>query len=118
MFWDKPWKKKRTYKYDLDSPKTRGYSFDWNNYGRSTGRKWSDPWEQKSPAKKRSPYSKIMVAVCILAVLVAVRNWPSPFGEDVRTGLKYVLTTDWNFQPVVEKGGAIGPAAGRPGKSF
>ncbi len=103
MFWDRPWRKKKTYKYDLDSPKNRGYNFDWSSYGRPAGRKWSDSWEQVSPTRKRSAYSKILVAVCILAVLVAVRNWPSPFGEDVRAGLRYVLTTDWNFQPVVEK---------------
>ena len=103
MFWDKPWKKKKNYKYDFDQQKNRGYSFDWNNYSQPGGNKWSAGWEPERRIKKRGTAYKLLVALSVLIVLVAVRQWESPVGEEMRTGLRYVLTTDWNFQPVVEK---------------
>lgn len=103
MFWDKPWKKKKNYKYDFEQQKNRGYSFDWNNYSRPAGNKWSDGWEPERRIKKKGTGYKLLVALSVLILLVAVRQWESPVGEELRTGLRYVLTAEWNFQPVVEK---------------
>jgi murein DD-endopeptidase MepM/ murein hydrolase activator NlpD len=103
MFWDKPWRKKKANNYNSNPQKNRGYSFDWSTYSRPGENKWQSGWDAERRPKKRSTAYKLLVALSIFILLVAVRQWESPVGEEVRTGLRYVLTTDWNFQPVVEK---------------
>ncbi|OAT85567.1 murein hydrolase activator EnvC family protein [Desulfotomaculum copahuensis] len=47
--------------------------------------------------------NRLMVAVLILALLLIIRQAPFPAGQQVRDNLRYILTTEWNFQPVVQK---------------
>ncbi|WP_194174792.1 M23 family metallopeptidase [Desulfofundulus thermobenzoicus] len=57
----------------------------------------------RSPAGRRSWLWRLMMALAIFTVLVMVREAPYPAGEQVRENLRYILTTEWDFQPAVQK---------------
>lgn len=42
-------------------------------------------------------------AVALFLVFLTIRETRVPLGVQVRDGLQYVLTTDWNYQPVVDR---------------
>lgn len=102
MIWDRPWKKRKY--YNNSSGQYQGYSndYNWTNYS-GVRRSRSGGWGEDPRRKKRGTLFKIGMALTILAMLVGLRSIDHPVGEELRVGLRYVLTTDWNFQPVVEK---------------
>jgi len=51
----------------------------------------------------RSSLFRVVAVLIILAVLVAARQAPHPLGEQVRENLRYLLTAEWNFQPLISK---------------
>ena len=77
---------------------------DWDNY--------YQPGRPGPRAPKPRDYRKTMrragIALAILLVLLAVRELPYPAGQQVRDNLRYLLTAEWNFQPVVQKVVQIG----------
>lgn len=58
------------------------------------------------PAQYRGAYGwfwRSMAALLILALLLVAREFPHPGGEQVREGLRYLLTTEWNYQPFLQR---------------
>jgi murein DD-endopeptidase MepM/ murein hydrolase activator NlpD len=45
----------------------------------------------------------VAAVLSILALLFMVRQMDNPVGENMRSGLRYVLTTDWDVRPAMEK---------------
>lgn len=53
--------------------------------------------------KRSSGWFRITSVLVILAVLVIARQFPHPAGEQVRENLRYLLTAEWNFRPVLDR---------------
>lgn len=109
MIWDRPWRKRRK-SYDFNNGQYQGqnYDYNWTTYSRPARGSRSGGWGEDPRRKGRGTFFKIGVALAILAVLVAARNINHPVGEELRVGLKYVLTTEWNFQPVMDTAVKLG----------
>ncbi|GAB6274078.1 MAG: hypothetical protein STSR0004_09410 [Peptococcaceae bacterium] len=74
----------------------------WPNYS-TAPRRW--------PSKKqriRRTFRRLLIVLVILAVVLFLRQTSHPLGQQAREGLRYILTTEWNFQPVVQKVVEIG----------
>ena len=75
-------------------------SDDWSAYA-------SLPQPGKGHAKKktigRRIFSKTVWAVMIFLALLTLRELPDPLGQKVKNDLRYLLTTEWNYEPVVQK---------------
>jgi len=71
-------------------------SYPLNHRGKSGGGFW------------RKTFYRLMVTLAILALLMAMRDFSHPAGFTLREGLRYTLTTEWNFQPVVQKAVQLG----------
>ncbi|MEW6424925.1 MAG: M23 family metallopeptidase [Bacillota bacterium] len=78
---------------------------DWPQAGPLSYRGWP---EEKPRKSYRKTVLRFTAAVAILAVLLALREIPGPFGGRVQESLRYVLTTEWNLQPVFQKAVQIG----------
>jgi murein DD-endopeptidase MepM/ murein hydrolase activator NlpD len=77
---------------------------DWDNYYQA-GR----PYPRGSgPRDYRKTLRRAGIALAILLFLLAVRELPYPVGQQVRDNLRYLLTAEWNFQPVAQKVVQIG----------
>ena len=77
----------------------------------------SDNWLSNYPLNYRSQsgggflrktFYRLMVALAILVLLMAMRDFSHPAGFALREGLRYTLTTEWNFQPVLQKAVQLG----------
>jgi len=91
----------------------------WDKLSRVGGRRkkrfdeWSDYYQAVNGRRplqssynrpsKRSGLFRITVVLVILAVLMVVRQYPHPVGEQAREGLRHLLTAEWDFQPVLDK---------------
>ncbi|MBO8137265.1 MAG: M23 family metallopeptidase [Desulfotomaculum sp.] len=51
---------------------------------------------------------RIAVVLAVLLVVVTIRETQHPLGIQAREGLKYLLTTEWNFQPALDKAVQLG----------
>ncbi|WP_066632570.1 M23 family metallopeptidase [Desulfolucanica intricata] len=71
---------------------------DYTNYLPPPGRGFAG--KKKS---RRKIFNKAVLAGIILLGLVALRESPGPLGETVKNNLRYVLTTEWNYEPVVQR---------------
>ena len=74
----------------------------WPNYS-AVPRRW--------PSKKqriRRTFRRLLIVLVILAIVLFLRQTSHPLGQQAREGLRYILTTEWNFQPVVQKVVEIG----------
>jgi len=74
----------------------------WPNYS-AVPRRW--------PPKKqriRRTFRRLLIVLVILAIVLFLRQTSHPLGQQAREGLRYILTTEWNFQPVVQKVVEIG----------
>lgn len=81
-----------------------GYDYDWADYYRPRKKGnygWGMPPQEDRPGRKTM--YRVMVVLAILAVLFAVKEFNHPAGEDIRVGLRYILTTDWDVRPAMEK---------------
>jgi len=91
----------------------------WDKLTRLCGRKksgfdeWADYYQSvngRRPVQqsynrsaRRSGIFRIAAVILILAVLMMVRQYPHPVGEQAREGLRHLLTAEWDFQPVLNK---------------
>ncbi|MCL6448034.1 MAG: M23 family metallopeptidase [Armatimonadetes bacterium] len=78
---------------------------DWPSAGPGTYRGWPMDGPRKS---YRKTFFRFTVALAVLAVLLALRELPNPLGARVQENLRYILTTEWNFQPMLQKAVQIG----------
>ncbi|WP_018085793.1 M23 family metallopeptidase [Desulfurispora thermophila] len=60
------------------------------------------------PGRRRGLWLKVLAAAGVLLVLLYVRQWDSPVGEQLRLGLRYILTTEINLQPALQKAVELG----------
>ncbi|MFZ5647062.1 MAG: murein hydrolase activator EnvC family protein [Bacillota bacterium] len=81
-----------------------GYDYDWAEYYRPR-RKGNYGWGTPPGGDRsgRKTIYRVMAVIAILTVLFAVKEFNHPVSEDIRVGLRYVLTTDWNVRPAMEK---------------
>ncbi|WP_449241563.1 murein hydrolase activator EnvC family protein [Desulfoscipio gibsoniae] len=91
----------------------------WDGLSRLGGRKksgfdeWTDYYQSvkgRRPAlssykrpNRRSGSFRITAVLVILAVLMIVRYYPHPAGEQARENLKHLLTAQWDYRPVLDK---------------
>jgi len=71
---------------------------DWTSYYQQPH--WKKP---KRDGGKRNNFYRIGAALLIFMVFLALKETRSPWGTEARESLKYVLTTEWNYQPVMER---------------
>lgn len=46
---------------------------------------------------------RVVAAAAVFLAFLVIRETQAPWGVQVREGLRYVLTTDWDYQPVVDR---------------
>lgn len=56
----------------------------------------------------RGTFLRVAAALVIFGVFLAAKDVPGPFGGQVRENLRYILTTEWNWQPFFQKAVQIG----------
>lgn len=61
---------------------------------------WRKP---KLDSGKRQNLLRIGAALLILMFALALKDARNPWGVQARDNLKYILTTEWNYQPVFER---------------
>ncbi|MCL6635401.1 MAG: M23 family metallopeptidase [Peptococcaceae bacterium] len=61
---------------------------------------WKKPkWE----GGRRNNLYRLGAALLILVILLALKETRNPLGAEAREKLKVVLTTEWDYQPVIER---------------
>ena len=74
---------------------------EWADYYQSVnGRR---PVTSYRRSNRRSGFYRITAVLVILALLIVVRQYPHPVGEQVRENLRQLLTAEWDFRPVLDK---------------
>ncbi len=105
MFRDKKDKKSQPL-HEFFQNKKYDQDYNWIDYYRPNRKKGGYGWGE-APGREGGPGRKtvcrVVAVLSILALLLAVREFNHPVGENVREGLRYVLTTDWNVRPAMEK---------------
>lgn len=71
---------------------------DWISYYQQPH--WRKP---KRDGGKRNNLYRIGAALLIFMVFLALKETRNPWGTEARENLTYVLTTEWNYQPVIER---------------
>lgn len=71
---------------------------EWGSYYRQP--QWKKP---KRDGSERKSLYRFSVALLILIVFLALRGTNNPWGVWARENLKHILTTEWNYQPVIER---------------
>jgi|Deesub1362A_J573_1020465.scaffolds.fasta_scaffold00070_32 murein DD-endopeptidase MepM/ murein hydrolase activator NlpD len=65
------------------------------------------PLPQQAPRLRRTGPGRwlfrVAVAAAVFVAFLVIRESQAPWGVQVREGLRYVLTTEWNYQPVVDR---------------
>lgn len=89
------------------------YSSDYSSYNLDDWESYYTTSNKKSSRNKRKKrilptFYRVVVALAILLVVLTVRETTHPVGVQAREGLKYMLTTEWNFQPAVDKAVQLG----------
>lgn len=78
-------------------------SDEWASYYQSVNGQrpvYPKPTKRKT---MRSGMFRITAVLVMLAVLMIVRQIPSPAGDQVRDNLRQMLTAEWNFRPLIDK---------------
>lgn len=71
---------------------------DWISYYRQP--QWKKPgWKNI----KKNNFYRIGAALLIFMIFMALKETSNPWGVEAREKLKHVLTTEWNYQPAVER---------------
>ncbi|NPV73832.1 MAG: M23 family metallopeptidase [Pelotomaculum sp.] len=70
---------------------------DWISYCRQPH------WKKPGPAGHKKSLYRAGAALLIFLVLFALKETCHPWGVKARENLKYILTTEWNYQPVIER---------------
>lgn len=78
---------------------------DWAGYYQPTAGQGSYPAYSPSYKRRggRNRFFRVTAVLVILGVLFLVRQFPHPVGEQVRENLRYLLTAEWDFKPLVDK---------------
>lgn len=63
---------------------------------------------QKSKKSSPKTFYRVVVAFAILAVFLVAKESGGPVSQQVRGGLRYMLSTEWNLQPTLDKAVQIG----------
>jgi murein DD-endopeptidase MepM/ murein hydrolase activator NlpD len=66
----------------------------------SAYKRWNKPNQVRYG---KSNFYRIGVALLIFLFFLALKETSNPWGLEARENLKKVLTTDWNYQPVMER---------------
>lgn len=77
------------------------YPDDWTNYYQTVAGRAKTSFYGKRSGRNR--FIRISAVLAILAVLFVARQVPHPVGEQARENLRYLLTAEWNFQPLLDK---------------
>jgi len=105
LFWDKKDKKSQSL-HQFYQKSNYDQDYNWIDYYRPNRKKgsygWGDHPGRERGGGRRTAY-RVVAVLSILALLLMVREFNHPVGEDLRQGLRYVLTTDWNVRPALEK---------------
>jgi len=92
--------------YKPDKRGSKKYQvLDWPSAGPGVYRDWPEVRPRKN---YRKTFLRITAALAVLAVLLALKELPHPLGTRVQENLRYVLTTEWNLQPVMQKAVQLG----------
>ncbi|MBM7854523.1 murein DD-endopeptidase MepM/ murein hydrolase activator NlpD [Desulfohalotomaculum tongense] len=78
---------------------------DWESYYTSRGKK---SFNKKGKSRFWPTFYRVVVALAIFLVVLTLRETTHPVGVRAREELKYLLTTDWNFQPALDKAVQLG----------
>ncbi|MFZ5642278.1 MAG: M23 family metallopeptidase [Bacillota bacterium] len=105
MFWDKKGKNKPQSINEFYQEKKYAQDYDWIDYYRPRRKKTSYGWGQLpgQESSGRRIFYRVVVVLSILALLFVVKETQHPVGESMRVGLRYILTTDWDVRPAMEK---------------
>jgi len=104
LFWNRKDKNSQSLQ-DFYQDKKYSQDYDWIDYYRPKRKKASFGWGQppeRSSSGRRNLF-RVAAVLSILALLFLVRQTDHPAGENMRSGLRYVLTTDWDVRPAMEK---------------
>ena len=74
---------------------------DWDNFFQPA--RTGPPRNPGPPRDYRKTLRRTGIALMILLALMVLKELPYPVGQQVRDNLRYLLTAEWNFQPVVHK---------------
>lgn|GEM_PF-357746 len=77
------------------------YPDDWTNYYQTAAGRGKTSFSGQRRGRNR--LIRISAVLAVLAVLFMARQVPYPVGEQVRENLRYLLTAEWNFQPLLDK---------------
>jgi len=77
------------------------YNEDWTNYYQTAAGQGKTPSYRQRGGRNR--FFRISAVLVVLAVLFVARQVPYPVGDQVRDNLRYLLTAEWNFQPLLDK---------------
>ncbi|MFZ5631790.1 MAG: murein hydrolase activator EnvC family protein [Bacillota bacterium] len=104
MFWDKKDKKSQTL-HEFYQDKKYAQDYNWIDYYRPNKKRgnygWGNPPRRQGSVRRA--FYRAAVVLSILGLLFYLNQLSYPFGEDIRAGLRYVLTTDWDVRPAMEK---------------
>jgi murein DD-endopeptidase MepM/ murein hydrolase activator NlpD len=109
MFWDKRGKKSQPL-HEYYQNKKYAEDYDWIDYYRPRRKKATYGWGEAPGANdsERRGFYRIVAVLVVLALLFTVKQLNHPVGEDIRLGLRYILTTDWDIRPAMEKAVSFG----------
>jgi murein DD-endopeptidase MepM/ murein hydrolase activator NlpD len=62
--------------------------------------RWKKP---KQYGSKRGNFYRAAVVLLILAAFLTLKGTSSPWGVQAKENLRYILTTEWDYQPVFER---------------
>lgn len=77
------------------------YRDDWTAYYQSNARTGTTPVYKRRGGRNR--FFRLTAVLVILAVLLVARQVPHPLTEQARENLRYLLTAEWDFQPLLDK---------------
>lgn len=78
---------------------------NWDSYYFSGGSKGFGKKPSKKPWKT---FYRVVVALAIFLVVLSLRETDHPAGVQAREGLRYMLTTDWDYRPAFDKAVQLG----------
>lgn len=104
MFWDKKRKHSQTLQ-EFYQDKKYAQDYNWIDYYRPNRKKGSYGWgtPPHRPETGRRSFFRVAAVLSILGLLLFLNQSSYVIGENIRTGLRYILTTDWDVRPAMEK---------------
>ncbi|WP_051688038.1 murein hydrolase activator EnvC family protein [Desulfofalx alkaliphila] len=69
---------------------------------------WDSYYSKKQSKRPFKTLCRVAVALAIFLVVLTLRETNHPVGIQAREGLKYMLTTDWDYRPALDKAVQLG----------